>query len=246
MMLALPLVVVFGLPVAAAGIAAGIFVRTAGPVGILRGLLFVIVGAVILALISLIPWVGSPGGRRRALLGVGALVRTAGGRLRTPERVQGSCRRGSAGSAAPPRPATPPPPPPVAPEPPAPPQSRRANGRRRDWRPRRDWVRRRMALHWQPEVLNRAGGPETRELWGWVHERSKRKSILAWIIIGLIAGFVASLIVGGDGGLIGWLIAGLIGSLVGGFLARQLNIKLNFGNPFLEQVVISIVGASSC
>ena len=69
------------------------------------------------------------------------------------------------------------------------------------------------------------------------------KSIVAWIIIGLIAGFVASLILSAGGGLIAWLIAGLIGSLVGGFLARQLGIKLNFGNPFLEQVVISIVGA---
>ena len=69
------------------------------------------------------------------------------------------------------------------------------------------------------------------------------KSIVAWIVIGLIAGFIASLIVGGGGGLIGWVIAGLIGSVVGGFLAQQLNIKLNLGNPFLEQVIISAVGA---
>lgn len=69
------------------------------------------------------------------------------------------------------------------------------------------------------------------------------KSIVSWIIIGLVAGFLASLVVGGGGGLIGWLIAGLIGSVVGGFLAQQLNIKLNLGNPFLEQVIISAVGA---
>jgi uncharacterized membrane protein YeaQ/YmgE (transglycosylase-associated protein family) len=69
------------------------------------------------------------------------------------------------------------------------------------------------------------------------------KSILSWVIIGLIAGFLASLVVGGGGGLVGWLIAGLIGSVVGGFLAQQLNIKLNLGNPFLEQVIISAVGA---
>ena len=68
------------------------------------------------------------------------------------------------------------------------------------------------------------------------------KSIVAWIIIGLVAGWIASLIVGG-GGLIGFLIAGLIGSIVGGFLAQQFKIKLNFGNAFLEQVVIAIVGA---
>ena len=69
------------------------------------------------------------------------------------------------------------------------------------------------------------------------------KSIVSWIIVGLIAGFFASIIVGGGGGLLGWLIAGLIGSVVGGFLAQQLNIKLKLGNPFLEQVIISIGGA---
>jgi uncharacterized membrane protein YeaQ/YmgE (transglycosylase-associated protein family) len=31
--------------------------------------------------------------------------------------------------------------------------------------------------------------------------------------------------------------------VVGGFLAQQLKIKLNFGNPFFEQVVISFGGA---
>ncbi len=69
------------------------------------------------------------------------------------------------------------------------------------------------------------------------------RSILAWVVIGLIAGFVASLIVGGAGGIIGWLIAGLIGSVVGGFLARQLNLKLNTGNAFVDQVIIAIAGA---
>jgi uncharacterized membrane protein YeaQ/YmgE (transglycosylase-associated protein family) len=69
------------------------------------------------------------------------------------------------------------------------------------------------------------------------------KAIVSWIIIGLIAGALASLIVGGGGGLLGWLIAGLIGSVVGGFLAQQLKIKLNLGNPFLEQLIISVVGA---
>lgn len=69
------------------------------------------------------------------------------------------------------------------------------------------------------------------------------KSIVAWVVIGLIAGFLASIVVGGGGGLIGWLIAGLIGSVVGGFLAQQLNIKLKLGNPFLEQMIISVIGA---
>ena len=69
------------------------------------------------------------------------------------------------------------------------------------------------------------------------------KSIVSWVIIGLIAGFLASLVVPGSGSLLGWIIAGLIGSVVGGFLAQQLKINLNFGNRFLEQVVISFGGA---
>lgn len=69
------------------------------------------------------------------------------------------------------------------------------------------------------------------------------RSIVAWIVIGLIGGFLASLIIGGGGGLLGWLIAGLIGSVVGGFLAQQLKINLNLGNAFFEQVIISAAGA---
>lgn len=69
------------------------------------------------------------------------------------------------------------------------------------------------------------------------------RSIVSWIIVGLIAGFVASVVMRASENIVAWLIAGLIGSVVGGFLARQLNIRLNLGNPFLEQVIISILGA---
>jgi uncharacterized membrane protein YeaQ/YmgE (transglycosylase-associated protein family) len=78
---------------------------------------------------------------------------------------------------------------------------------------------------------------------GGVEMNQQSKSIVSWIIIGLLAGGLASIIVGGGGGLLGWLIAGLIGSVVGGFLAQQLKINLNFGNAFLEQLVISLGGA---
>lgn len=69
------------------------------------------------------------------------------------------------------------------------------------------------------------------------------KSIISWIFIGLVAGFLASIVVGRGGGLIGYIIAGLIGSVVGGFLAQQLKIKLKLGNAFLEQVIVAFVGA---
>jgi uncharacterized membrane protein YeaQ/YmgE (transglycosylase-associated protein family) len=69
------------------------------------------------------------------------------------------------------------------------------------------------------------------------------RSVIIWVVIGLIAGWLASVIVGSGAGLIGYIIAGLIGSVVGGFLAQQLKIKLNLGNQFVEQLIISVVGA---
>jgi len=41
--------------------------------------------------------------------------------------------------------------------------------------------------------------------------------ILAWLILGLIAGFVASKLMGGGGyGIVGDIIVGIIGALLGG------------------------------
>lgn len=68
------------------------------------------------------------------------------------------------------------------------------------------------------------------------------RSVLSWIIIGLLAGFLASLLAGSDT-LVGYLIAGLIGSVVGGFVALQFNIDLKLGNRFLAQVILSAIGA---
>ena len=73
---------------------------------------------------------------------------------------------------------------------------------------------------------------------------AQTRSIVAWLIIGLIAGWVASLIAGAGGsGLLEWLIAGIIGSVVGGFIARQLKINLKTGNRFLEQLILAVIGA---
>ena len=73
---------------------------------------------------------------------------------------------------------------------------------------------------------------------------AQARSIIAWVIVGLIAGWIASLIRGADGGgTLEWLIAGVIGAVVGGFLAQQLRIDLKTGNRFLERLIFSLVGA---
>jgi uncharacterized membrane protein YeaQ/YmgE (transglycosylase-associated protein family) len=48
--------------------------------------------------------------------------------------------------------------------------------------------------------------------------------IIAWIIVGAIAGWLAGLLVKGDErmGVIGHIVLGIVGALVGGFLAGAL------------------------
>ena len=71
-------------------------------------------------------------------------------------------------------------------------------------------------------------------------------SILSWIVLGAIAGWLAGLLVRGDEGLgiIGHIVLGIVGALLGGFLASVF-----FGtNPIqgaldLGSIVTATIGA---
>lgn len=67
------------------------------------------------------------------------------------------------------------------------------------------------------------------------------RSLLVFLAIGLVAGFLASFIVGG-GGLVRYLITGVIGAFVGGYLFSALNISIG-GSPVVSQIVTATVGA---
>jgi uncharacterized membrane protein YeaQ/YmgE (transglycosylase-associated protein family) len=68
-----------------------------------------------------------------------------------------------------------------------------------------------------------------------------RRSILAWIIIGLIAGWLAGKISRGEGyGCITDIVLGLVGSFLGGWIFMKLNI---FGSGFLYSLAAATVGA---
>lgn len=67
-------------------------------------------------------------------------------------------------------------------------------------------------------------------------------SILAWIVLGLIAGWLASLIVGGNHGILGDILLGIVGALVGGFLSSVL-LGIDVTGFNLPSLLIAVVGA---
>jgi len=66
--------------------------------------------------------------------------------------------------------------------------------------------------------------------------------IIAWIILGLIAGWITGKLMKGSGfGALMDIIVGIIGALIGGFLASHLG----FGGPhgIVMSIIIAVIGA---
>ena len=65
---------------------------------------------------------------------------------------------------------------------------------------------------------------------------------LAWIIVGLIAGWLAGqLMKGGGYGVIADIILGLLGGLLGGWLFGQLGIGA--GGGMIGSIIVAFIGA---
>ena len=70
--------------------------------------------------------------------------------------------------------------------------------------------------------------------------------IIAWIVLGLIAGFIASLLVNKRGeGFFGDIILGIIGAVIGGFIARLIGFNGVSGFN-VYSLLIAVVGAIIC
>lgn len=68
--------------------------------------------------------------------------------------------------------------------------------------------------------------------------------ILAWIIVGLIAGWLAGQVMKGSGyGVIGDIIIGIIGALIGGFLASAVFGVNAVSGLNVVSVVVAFIGA---
>ena len=71
-------------------------------------------------------------------------------------------------------------------------------------------------------------------------------TILIWILVGLVAGFLASHLALGRGlGLFGDTIVGIIGAFVGGSLAAVLHFNIAVvGHPLISEMIIAFIGAA--
>ena len=69
--------------------------------------------------------------------------------------------------------------------------------------------------------------------------------LIAWLILGLIAGFLASQVMKGGGyGVVGDLVVGVVGAFIGGFLFALLIGNPNpVNNLDLGSIFVAFVGA---
>lgn len=65
-------------------------------------------------------------------------------------------------------------------------------------------------------------------------------TVLWWLVVGLIAGFLASLVMRGGYGIVGDIIIGLVGAFIGGFLASLVGLG---SSGLIGTIIIAFIGA---
>jgi uncharacterized membrane protein YeaQ/YmgE (transglycosylase-associated protein family) len=68
------------------------------------------------------------------------------------------------------------------------------------------------------------------------------QSLIVWLIVGAVAGWLAGMVVKGGGfGLIGDIIVGIIGAFIAGWLLPQLGIVI--GSGIVGAIIDAFIGA---
>jgi uncharacterized membrane protein YeaQ/YmgE (transglycosylase-associated protein family) len=65
--------------------------------------------------------------------------------------------------------------------------------------------------------------------------------LLAFLVIGLIGGWIAGLLLGG-GGLLRNLFVGVIGAFIGGYITNFFGFSFGF-QPIVNQIITATIGA---
>lgn len=66
--------------------------------------------------------------------------------------------------------------------------------------------------------------------------------IIAWIVLGAIAGFLTNMIMGGKEGVIATIILGIIGAVVGGYLAGTVLKVADVTGINVESIIVAVIG----
>ena len=68
--------------------------------------------------------------------------------------------------------------------------------------------------------------------------------VLAWIVVGLIAGALAGRVVEGRGlGCLGDIVVGIVGAILGGLILGQLGLFTEGPQGFLGTLIVAFIGA---
>jgi uncharacterized membrane protein YeaQ/YmgE (transglycosylase-associated protein family) len=68
-------------------------------------------------------------------------------------------------------------------------------------------------------------------------------TLVAWIVVGAIAGFLASEIMGTREGLVLMIVLGIVGAVVGGWVASDIFKIADVTGINLTSVIVAVVGA---
>ena len=70
------------------------------------------------------------------------------------------------------------------------------------------------------------------------------ESLLIFIVVGIVAGWLAGVIVRGYGlGLVGNLVVGVVGAFLAGWLLPQLGVHFAIGNALVTSICYATIGA---
>jgi uncharacterized membrane protein YeaQ/YmgE (transglycosylase-associated protein family) len=67
--------------------------------------------------------------------------------------------------------------------------------------------------------------------------------LIAWIVVGAIAGFLANQVMGSREGLLMMIVLGIVGGLVGGYIASVVFNKGSVDGINIESIFIATLGA---
>lgn len=78
--------------------------------------------------------------------------------------------------------------------------------------------------------------------------KTNKMSIIAWLLVGMIAGYLASIITNSNNSLVTDILIGMAGSLVGGLLVQlfttnSFDLTTAFTSLNLTSIIVSILGA---